>query len=118
MGEIEQQEEIQQETEQEETAKVQKEQETTSGNKQEKMGETHEDNTKPTVVTKDGGTFSKRSLSEAAKKVKDNYDRFIHTNILNHVLLEGVLTDADGEEERENANCEISDLEEEFTQGG
>ena len=116
VGEAEQQ-EILQGTEQE-AAKVQQEQEATSHNIQEEMGETREDNTKPTVVTKDGGTFSKRSLSEAAKKVKDNYDRFIHTNILNHVLLEGVLTDADGEEERENANCEISDLEEEFTQGG
>ena len=84
MGETEQQEEIQQETEQEETAKVQKEQETTSGNKQEKMGETHEDNTKPNVVTKDGGTFSKRSLSEAAKGERELL--FIHTNILNHVL--------------------------------
>ena len=133
MGEAEHQEEILQEaakvqeeikqetglkTEQKEAAKVQQEQEATSGNKQEETGETREDNTKPTVVTKDGGTFSKRSLSEAAKKVKDNYDRFIHTNILNHVLLEGVLTDADGEVERKNTNREISDLEEEFTQGG
>ena len=69
MGEAEQEEEIQQqETGQKVAAKVQKEQETTSGNIQEKMGETCEDNTKPTVVAKDGWTFSyKRSLSEAAK---------------------------------------------------
>ena len=65
VGEAEQH-EIQQETGQE-AAKVQQEQETTSGNIQ-KMGETREDNTKPTVVAKDGWTFSsKRSLSEAAK---------------------------------------------------
>ena len=63
MGEAEQ--EIQQETEQE-AAKVQKEQETTSGNIQ-KIGETREDNTKPTVVTKGGGTLFKRSLSVAGK---------------------------------------------------
>ena len=62
VGEAEQEEEIQQET-----AKVQEKQEATAGNKQEEMGETREVNTKPTVVTKDGGTFSKRSLSEAAK---------------------------------------------------
>ena len=61
---------------------------------------------------------SLKDLCLKLQKVKDNYDRFIHTNILNHVLLEGVLTDANGEEERKNANCEISDLEEEFTQGG
>ena len=54
-------------TEQKEAAKVQQEQEAISGNKQEETGETREDNTKATVVTKDGGTFSKRSLSEAAK---------------------------------------------------
>ena len=53
--------------EQEEAAKVQEKQEATSDNIQEEKGETREDNTKPTVVTKDGGTFSKRSLSEAAK---------------------------------------------------
>ena len=61
-GEAEHQEETGQET-----AKVQEKQEATAGNKQEEMGETREVNTKPTVVTKDGGTFSKRSLSEAAK---------------------------------------------------
>ena len=47
---------------------------------------------------------SLKDLCLKLQKVKDNYDRFIHTNILNHVLLEGVLTDADGEKERENAN--------------
>ena len=82
MGEAEQ--EIQQqETGQKVAAKVQKEQETTSGNIQ-KMGETREDNTKPTVVTKGGGTLFKRSLSVAGKGKR--YDRFIHKNILNHVL--------------------------------
>ena len=66
VGEAEQH-EIQQETGQKEAAKVQNEQETTSGNIQEKMGETSEDNTKPTVVTKGGGTLFKRSLSVAGK---------------------------------------------------
>merc|ERR1712079_945025 len=62
----EKQEEIKQETglkTEQEAAKVQQEQEAPSGNKQEETGETREDNTKATVVTKDGGTFSKRSLS-------------------------------------------------------
>ena len=76
MDEAEHQEEILQGTgqeaakvqqEQEEAAKVQEKQEATSDNIQEEKGETREDNTKPNVVTKDGGTFSKRSLSEAAK---------------------------------------------------
>ena len=82
VGEAEQH-EIQQETGQE-AAKVQQEQETTSGNIQEKMGETSEDNPKPTVVTKGGGPLFKRSLSVAGKGKR--YDRFIHKNILNHVL--------------------------------
>ena len=48
VGEAEQH-EIQQETGQKEAAKVLNEQETSSGNIQEMMGETSEDNTKPTV---------------------------------------------------------------------
>ena len=69
MGEAEQEEEIQQETGQE-AAKVQKEQETTWGNIQ-KIGETREDNTKPTVVTKGGETLFKRSLSVAGKSKRE-----------------------------------------------
>ena len=69
VGEAQQEEETQQETGQKEAAKVQNEQDATSGNIQKKMGETSEDNTKPTVAGK-----GKR------------YDRFIHKNILNHVL--------------------------------
>ena len=78
-GEAEHQEETGQET-----AKVQEKQEATAGNKQEEMGETCEVNTKPTVVTKGGGPLFKRSLSVAGKGKR--YNRFIHKNILNHVL--------------------------------
>ena len=64
--EAEHQEEILKQETGQKAAKVQQEQETTSGNIQ-KMGETREDNTKPTVVTKGGGTLFKRSLSVAGK---------------------------------------------------